>query len=148
MRVRDPPRMIHWRLLQPQHMLAMSHRKNIRVDPAAGRHALTVEAERLRRILRHEINGRHFVGIGHVARVADMGRDLLLVVATERILGIVDIVLDREQIHPDAPELLHVRHAATVWLQVITRCATRLMCGLVELEMSASFTRVCTHIIS
>ena len=94
-------------------MLDRGRGQNVQVGATARLNTIAFESKRVGRIFGNEVEHRaYFVQVGHVADVADIGRNFLLVIPPKGIIGVVDIVLTREKIDPLAPKLLDARDAA------------------------------------
>ena len=102
-------------------MLDRRRREDVQVSATARRHAIAFEPKSAGGVFGHEAeHGANFIWIGHVAGMADISRDFLLVVSAKGIVGVIDVVLACEKVDALAPKLLDAGYAAPDWLFVIS----------------------------
>ena len=64
---------------------------------AARIQAVTLKPESARRVVGNEIESSlDLVGAGHMGRMAEVRRDLLLIIASKRVEGVIEVILGGE----------------------------------------------------
>src|SRR5438034_9215515 len=74
---------------------------------AARIQAVTLKPESARRVVGNEIvSSLDLVGAGHMGRMAEVRRDLLLIIASKRVEGVIVVILGGEEVDTHLPHLL------------------------------------------